>query len=233
MKNVMLLGILILINAYSFSQPISPLLPGQAYWGGTNANETPPLTAEDFSQETWNAVIESGVVLLRAGGKQYNVNNTRPQTPLQYVNLVDRIRSKGVEPMITMPYKYGISIEAQAEFAAEVIRIVNIVHKRNVKYVIIGNEPKQDNGLNETNAAEIANYIKAYAIAIKKTDPNILVIAPELNWARPELNDLCGTGNNSILTVIPATYNGQSTGSAKPKALSFGFFMTCFSSCNY
>lgn len=79
------------------------------------------------------------------------------------------MRAHGVEPVLTMPFilnavshtisalepnagsiDYNDAISNSKIGAKEIIRLANIVHKRGVRYVIIGNEADKDAGWGRT-----------------------------------------------------------------------------------
>ena len=191
-----------------FSQvPISPTFYGQNFWF-TNFEGNPSATKVDLANWPW--VVDGGSRMVRVGGHNYNYDEddpnilSSPDTAIGYVQIVDAIRSKGCEPMISVPFDPNIGDEGkdlytQAENAAEIVRFINKVHKRNVKYFIIANEPGADyNYYDHTSAtpvitnivlSNIRDYVKVFSVAMKSVDPTIKIIAPELEWAIPDLLD--------------------------------------------
>lgn len=167
---------------------IDPLFFGSNYWF-TSFNQSgkqyrPDLNSAAFPN-IWKEVINSGVKSMRVGGRGYNTGPQKPSAISQYLTIVDAIRGQGCEPLITIPFsgvKANILMEAQN--AAEIIRLLNVEHKQNVKYFIIANEPGIDYGFDIIHEAEyaqsIADYIKPFAIAMKKADPDIKIIGPEM-----------------------------------------------------
>jgi hypothetical protein len=119
--------------------------------------------------------------------------------PAGYVRIVDDCRAAGFEPMLQVPFD-DISkiknIDEQAREAAEIVRVVNIVHKRNVKLWIIGNEPNESQHYTGTSqeAQIVRRYTRAYATQMKNMDPTIETLGPELSSADANyLTPLCAS----------------------------------------
>jgi hypothetical protein len=194
---------------------------------------------DKITTDQWNRLKNSGMTMMRQGGTGYNVGEKEPETPLYYVDIVDDIRSNNMEPMITVPLK-GLNgdeandmdkIRQYAGNAAEIVRMVNVVNKRHVSYFIISNEPGGNNGIYDpehvnttitdaTEAKIISRYVKEFSVAMKKVDPDIKIIAPELEFNIYLLfTDLLADPANplSITGTIPAYFNDASTGAAAGK----------------
>jgi hypothetical protein len=230
----------ILLNRVSYGQhDIPPEFFGLNHWftdyrGAPQGTiSTPNSTVYTYARETMSKNMRNGGtaydVLLPGGDYLYPyniVNGYKLPTPAGYVKLADDIRAQGFEPKIQVPFDERSKtrgLEEQAQWAAEIVRQVNIVHKRNVKFWIIGNEPSIDqtyttttNGMRGTR-----DYMLLYSVQMKKVDPNIIIIGPELNWADPGyLTPLLadpGSNNTSISGTIGATFNNISTGGAQTK----------------
>ena len=195
-----------------------------------------------------NGVRSSNCELLRIGGNQYNISDHKPNAgqEVYYVSLIDEARKNGMEPVLTLPFlldiykksveehvepAYTHSLYAQAVQEAidnlkTILHLVNTVHKRNLKYVVLGNEPDLDymwttdvqdhfgacsfsNTPNActttpayTIALNIANYIKPMADAVKAFDPSIKIIGPEYTHCLPRVYNYLFTPSNT------ATYIG-------------------------
>jgi hypothetical protein len=169
-------------GSYSQIQPPKRVDP---HFYGLNFHSTyyaDPNDYRDFSTDDWNLIKESGAKFMRAGGKQYNLDaNRMPANTVRYVDLVDAIRAKGFEPIITAPFNGNVgttALKEQADYAADIVRQLNVVHKRNVKYYIIGNEPDLD--FPSLSSAQVAKYIRAISAAMKAVDPTIKIIGPDL-----------------------------------------------------
>lgn len=195
---LLLAGLGAMAQTLTVSATIKPTFYGQNFWFTDNklAPSPDPNASQDLT--SWPEVLSSGVRVLRVGGTNYNdvdyknslgagITSTKPTNPLGYVKIVDRIRAQGCEPMITVPYNGndGVgsdvkNIDEQAKAAARIVELINVVHKRNVKYFIIANEPETDYSPGIT-AEKIATYIKAFSTAMKKVDATIKIIGPELS----------------------------------------------------
>ncbi|MCE9540053.1 MAG: metallophosphoesterase, partial [Bacteroidetes bacterium] len=114
-----------------------------------------------------------------------------------------------MEPIIQVSYYNNKYTASQA---AEIVEFINITNTRNVKYWIIGNEP--DGSYGNINATGVANYVKAFSLAMKNKDPSIKIIAPEAGWYNKNildglttpggLNDITGkdANGNFIVDII-------------------------------
>jgi hypothetical protein len=250
MKTKLFTAILfILLLSLKSQTQIPPSFFGLNYWF-TNYTGAPftgsLITTFSPSVKTRNAATDSK--LMRVGGTAYNLyfpgtnpnpvypsTSTGPNsivTPAGYVKIVDDVRANGFEPMIQVPYDDRSKVkglEEQAADAAAIVRAVNIIHKRKVKYWIISNEPTNDQGalagyadpLSLSGNRLVSTYLKKYSVEMKKVDPSISVIGPELTstymaglsalFADP------GTSSISVTGTIPATFDGVTTGSAGGK----------------
>lgn len=218
--------------------PIPPDFYGANYWF-TDYTGAPFITTSvtPLSSTKLSLMSATGVRMMRVGGTAYDIspsNITFPHTgtypnftvtPAGYVKIVDDVRSSGFEPMIEVPFDdrtHINSIAEQAATAAEIVRTVNITHGRKVKYWIVGNEPEVDQAYSSTlaSAQRVRDYILKYSVEMKKVDPTISIIGPELNSNDAAfLNPLfsTGTGSNSIAGTIPSTFQAEPTGGASGK----------------
>ncbi len=189
MKKHLLLICFSCLSIFPLLSQISPLLWGQNYWY-TNMSSTNPASNTDLSN--WSEVKLSGVKLMRVGGTNYNQDAflTRPRDAAGniyaqgYVSIVDNIRAQKSEPMIQVPFDpfdadVTHDLTYYAKQAAEIVRVLNIVHKRNVQYFIIANEPVLNYSASYATATNIANYTKAFAVEMRKVDPKIKIIGTE------------------------------------------------------
>ncbi|MBC7695338.1 MAG: T9SS type A sorting domain-containing protein [Burkholderiales bacterium] len=122
----------------------------------------------------WSNIKDSKSTFIRFGG--IGADKNMP-TNYQYIKMIDSIRAKGMEPIIQVPFdnwKYS------AQQAANIVNFINVTKGRNIKYWSIGNEP--DLGYSYTNSTQVANYLKAFATAMKNVDPSILIMGPETAW---------------------------------------------------
>jgi hypothetical protein len=192
-----------------------PYFWGQNYWYTCNnksVNGTVNVGDLDFSTSDWQKVKKSGVKMIRVGGAGYNSssNNCKPTTYAGspylegYVTIVNNIRKNGCEPVITVPFSgLASAIAAEATAAKNLVTLLNITYKLNVRFWIIANEPgKEHHTVGQTdpydyyeiNAAggipsaqqafdyanAIASYIKPFSQAMKEADPSISIIGPEI-----------------------------------------------------
>lgn len=172
------LGLYLLIAASSaFAQPISNHFFGENAWmpdtiGNANACPEPPCILYGKLHKQWKTIKDSKTSIVRFGGIAPDRNMP---TNFQYIRMIDSIRANGMEPIIQVPfYNYRYT----ATQAAEIVHYINVIKGKNIKYWIIGNEP--DLSYSYTTAAEIANYFKPFASAMKNIDPSILIIGPEI-----------------------------------------------------
>lgn len=83
-------------------------------------------------------VFESGVKLMRYGGKTVDKYYHPGESPAQYLTMVDNMRANGIEPLLEVPYWEGKYSEQDA---AALVHYINITHDRCVRYWTIANEP--------------------------------------------------------------------------------------------
>lgn len=201
-------------SAPASAVPISPYFAGNNAWmphqigthvfyGSltTNPNDT-----------IWTNIDNSGVAIMRYGGHGVDeyANAIYSETLDQYVDMVDAMRAKGIEPVLQVPV---LGTTYNASHAADIVRHVNFVNgvrqSRAVTYWIIGNEPNLQNagyGTNGYTVSQIATYLKSFSSAMKAVDPAIKIIGPETAWYDPAIleglttyngtNDITGTDSN-------------------------------------
>ena len=133
--------------------------------------------------------------------------------PAGYVKIVDDCRENGFEPMITVPFNDRNklrSVEEQALEAADIVRTVNHIHKRNVKYWIIGNEPEETQDYTGTldNAMMVRKYLMAFSKEMKNVDPDILIIGPDMENANDDYFPTLFTNTASAVTGTVSTGSG-------------------------
>ncbi|MES2567790.1 MAG: T9SS type A sorting domain-containing protein [Bacteroidota bacterium] len=124
--------------------------------------------------KNWSNIKNSKSTFIRFGG--IGADKSMP-TNYQYIKMIDSIRAKGMEPIIQVPFE---NWKYSAQQAANIVHYLNVVKGRNIKYWSIGNEP--DLGYSYTNSTQVANYLKAFASAMKDVDPSILIMGPETAW---------------------------------------------------
>jgi hypothetical protein len=178
----------LLFNFNATSQTkIDPETVSLNYWF---VNPTGSSGPTDFTQTTWNKVKQTGIKYIRFGGTAVNFGFGVTKTmlsPVNYKDVVLRIRDKGAEPILQVPFSGKTDpalVRGEAAAAADLVDFINIRNNLNVKYWIISNEPDLafNWGDNSTpaHAENIARYITAFAAAMKNVDPNIQIIGPEL-----------------------------------------------------
>lgn len=208
---------------------VNPNFYSHSYWYA-HFNKNIPNYPTDLKPAVWTFLTDCNPSFLREGGHNNNfdvspANLTYPLAganqinPLDYVTITDNIRANGSEPMITVPFNATLTVNTNAANAAEVVRVLNVVHKRGVKYFIISNEPEEDFGIKGNIAAYLGNpaqyvsaYVKALSQAMKEIDPTVKIIGPELEsgFATYALQNSLLSGTYSITGNIqpPSTAAG-------------------------
>ncbi|MES2284146.1 MAG: Ig-like domain-containing protein [Bacteroidota bacterium] len=171
------------------SQDITVRIFGQNAWMPASIGTT---SYPGKLNSQWRKVKDSKAGTVRYGG---NAADMYISTHTQYLNIIDSIRGNGMEPIIQVSYYNNKYTASQA---AEIVEFINVTSVRNVKYWVIGNEPDVSYG--NINAAEVANYVKAFSLAMKNKDSSIKIIAPETGWYNKNILDGLTTpgGSNDI-----------------------------------
>jgi hypothetical protein len=172
------------------SQTISPMIFGQNAWMPDSIGNK-----KYYGQlhKKWNDIKTSSATVIRFGG--IAPDEDKP-TNFQYIQMIDSIRSKGMEPILQVPYYNG---KYSASQAAEIVRYVNVTMKRNIKYWIIGNEP--DHVYKFTSSSQVAPYLRTFSFAMKDVDPSIKIIGPETAWYNSGIiNGLTSAGGPDDVT---------------------------------
>jgi hypothetical protein len=136
---------------------ISPALFGINYWAGRfGRSAREELPALDFTVMRW-------------GGENYELSQ------LDW-NALDRFildaRALDVEPLIQVPYS-----NHDPQFAAQMVRYVNVIKKYDVRFWSIGNE--EDKNQRGGAKEKWINTWRSYRDAMKAVDPRILIFGPE------------------------------------------------------
>src|SRR5215213_4721728 len=148
--------------------PISPLVYGSNYG---------PWLVVSF--DMLPAAYESGVTILRfPAGAWGDHNDVKPYHIDQFMDFAAKT---GATALISVRLLGGTP-----EQAAELVRYTNIERKYNVQYWNIGNEPTLYNGelksKGETYDTDRFNQEwRTFAEAMKKVDPTIKLVGPEIN----------------------------------------------------
>ena len=160
---------LLFLTHQTFSQKISPYFFGQCAWMPDS------IGSKKYSgklHSKWKDIKNSNAQIIRFGG--IGVDENMP-TNHQYIEIIDSIIANGMEPMIQVPFYNGKYTASQA---AEIVKYINIIKGKNIKYWIIGNE--LDHVYGYTSSSQIASYFKTFASAMKAVDPSIKTIGPEM-----------------------------------------------------
>jgi hypothetical protein len=170
---------LFFISQTSKAQVISNHFFGQNAWmpdtvGNVNACTEPPCLIYGKLHQEWGNIQNSGASIIRFGGITPDKNMP---TDYQYLRMIDSIRTRGMEPIIQVPFRM---YRYTAQQAADIVKFLNITNGKHIKYWSIGNEP--DLGYSYTNSSQVAAYTKSFASAMKNIDPSILILGPETAW---------------------------------------------------
>lgn len=176
----------------NYAQLISDHFFGVNAWmpdtiGNVAACPDPPCIRYGKLHNNWDKVKDSKTSIVRYGGISPDKNMP---TNYQYLRMVDSIQANGMEPVIQVPFYNG---RYTAQQAADVVKYLNIIKGRNVKYWVIGNEPNLI--YSYTTAAQIAAYFKTFASAMKAVDPSILIVGPETASFKKTITDGLTTPN--------------------------------------
>jgi hypothetical protein len=136
------------------------------------------LWGKIHQNNTWEKVKQSGVKLIRFGGEHADENMP---TRHQFLQMIDSARSKGIEPLIQVPYNNNYYT---SDTAAALVKYINVKMKRKVKFWSIGNEPDlpPPNGYGYYTASPVADYTKQFAVKMKQVDSTIITLGPELSY---------------------------------------------------
>lgn len=188
-----------------FSQPISQYLFGANAWmpdtiGDVNNCASGHCIHYGKLHNNWAKVADSKASLVRYGG--IAVDEDMP-THYQYIRMIDSIRSKGMEPMLQVPFN---NYYYTAQQAAAIVQYINGAMGRHVKYWIIANEPNQSYAY--STSGQIAAYFKSFASAMKAADPTISIVGPETaSFKQAILNGLTNPGGPDDITGRDANGN--------------------------
>ncbi len=161
-----------------YAQVISNHFFGENAWmpdtiGDYQACKEPPCILNGKLHKQWGNIKNSGTSIVRFGGIAPDKNMP---TNYQYIKMIDSIRANGMEPIMQVPF-YNNRYTAQQ--AADIVKFINVTKNEKIKYWIIANEP--DLGYSYTTSAQIAQYFRPFASAMKAIDPSILIIGPEIS----------------------------------------------------
>jgi hypothetical protein len=156
--------------------PISPYLFGQNAWMPDSIGKR-----KYFGRlhKNWHQIEASSAQTVRFGG--IGPDDNMP-SKYQYIQMIDSIRNRGMEPIMQVPYYKG---KHTAKQAAEIVKYINVTMKKNIKYWIIGNEP--DHVYHFKKSSQVAPYLRSFSFAMRDADPTIKIIGPETAWFNREI----------------------------------------------
>jgi hypothetical protein len=165
------------------AQKISPYLVGNNYW-------MPGSMITEF-MKPGGLVDQADIQTIRIGG--FGPNGW---SDAQYLEYIRRIKAMGALPIVQVRASYS------AQQATDFIKLVNVTNNLGVKAWSIGNEPDHSSGGSQSDA-QVADYTKRIAAALKSVDPTITVIAAEYaSYNGGRYANLIG-GANSITGLVP------------------------------
>jgi hypothetical protein len=233
----LLLASILASGAYA-QFPIPPDFYSQNAWYSFYNSSNP--SGDPYTNQSQTNVKNSGARLIRIGGNDFNLLNSPPITKAKIVELIDRIRADGMEPILSVRFpnvgNNNANVVADAAAAGALVESINTTtgpdgstYYRKVDKWVIANEPDQcivcPSGVQQgydyiapADIPKIAEYVRHFAIQMKKKDQNIKIIGPELSsYIDGHYTALFVDGNglnDDISGLIPATFNSQSTAPA-------------------
>jgi hypothetical protein len=183
LAGLLLIGLLFAENPQSIAQTISPYLLGNNYWYNG--------TAVAYVMQPGGLMDQSNVQTVRIGGFGPNT-----YTDAQYLEYIRRIKAMGALPIVQ------VRATLTTQQAIDFIKLVNVTNGLGVRVWSIGNEPDHPNGGSQSDA-QIADYTKRIASALKSVDPTITVAALEFSeYNAGRYANLIG-GVNSVTGLVP------------------------------
>lgn len=135
---------------------ISPALFGFNYWAGPfTRTERRPLAALNLTTMRWGGVWET---------KDFSLHDLD--------RFIEECRKSNVEPLIQVPFE-----KRTPEFAAELVRYMNIEKRYDVRFWSIGNEA--DVHAQPDMGERYIHEFRAFRNAMKTVDERILLFGPE------------------------------------------------------
>ncbi len=178
-------------------------LPGQNYWCWSNYG--------NYLRGTDGRVSALGLGVLRAGGHNNDTNASNGFDPFderQMDEFVAYCRRVGAQPILQVPLLTNLQGgRATPQDAAEMVRYCNVTRGYGIRYWEIGNEPDlySDQGdLPGYGVEQFCRDFNAFAAAMKRVDPGIWILGPELSWRYfPQ------SGSNDWLTPFLSRCRGR------------------------
>ncbi len=176
---------------------------GQNYWCWSNYG--------DYVTPTVGLASELGLRVLRAGGHNNDDNTSNGFDPFdkgQIDRFVAYARSVGAEPILQVPrLKNERGGPATPEDAADMVRYCNRTRGYAIRYWAIGNEPDLYSDQGDIPGYDVTRFcddFNARSDAMKRVDPAIQILGPELSWKYPPQ-----TGANDWLTPFLTRCRGR------------------------
>ncbi len=144
--------------------------------------------------DLWGMAETSGITFFRFPGGEWGDRNDLSTNHIDsYIKFAQRMNA---EPTISVRLRGGTP-----EKAAEMVRYVNLEHNYGVRYWSIGNEP---NLYPDYDAETHAKDWRAFALAMRAVDPNILLIGPDISQYPPSLEDYHAPLRDWVRTFLKA-----------------------------
>jgi hypothetical protein len=154
---------------------------GQNFWCWSNYG--------DYVARTEGLVAALRLGVLRAGGHNNDTNASDGFDPFDEPQIdayVAYCRAVGAEPILQVPLlRNAQGGSATARDAAEMVRYCNRTRGFGVRYWEIGNEPDLYSDQGDVPGYDVERFARdfnSFSTAMKRVDPAIRVLGPELSW---------------------------------------------------
>jgi hypothetical protein len=154
---------------------ISPYIFGTVYWWVSPSNPWPDDVLQKFSNNR--------ISIIRMGASSAELIHSSKRNIDEFIRLCKEI---GAEPMLQVQL-----LNKSPDEAASVVEYVNITKEYGVRFWGIGNEPDiwQDSGKKPNYSVNDFNRDwRAFALAMKEVDPNIILLGPDYSWKWRDIN---------------------------------------------
>lgn len=146
-----------------------------------------PHTWGNYVAETTPEVQPLSAAILRMGGHNNDNNDPDPFDDAAIDQAVSYARAIGAEPILQVPLLADVTgAKPTVQTAVGMVTYANVTKGYGVKYFSIGNEPDnypdQEANLGSYTAADYCASVKELAPAMRKADPHIQILGPELSW---------------------------------------------------